>query len=140
MVAPVVESNVKLIDWQANYAGRTRRMASSAIRELLKLTAQRDIISFAGGLPAPEMFPVREFQEACDYVLRNEGPKALQYGETEGYGRGGADDPPRNGNCRPHIDTVDRSDCRRPGASVAPPPPSESRKGSWRVTRRPAVR
>ena len=86
MVAPVIESEVKLIDWQANYAGRTRRMASSAIRELLKLTAQRDIISFAGGLPAPELFPVREFQEACDYVLRNEGPKALQYGETEGYG------------------------------------------------------
>ena len=86
MVAPVIESEVKLIDWQANYAGRTHRMGSSAIRELLKLTAQRDIISFAGGLPAPEMFPVREFQEACDYVLRNEGPKALQYGETEGYG------------------------------------------------------
>jgi 2-aminoadipate transaminase len=86
MVAPVIESEVKLIDWQANYAGRTRRMASSAIRELLKLTAQKDIISFAGGLPAPEMFPVREFQEACDYVLRNEGPKALQYGATEGYG------------------------------------------------------
>jgi 2-aminoadipate transaminase len=86
MVAPVIESEVKLIDWQANYARRTHRMASSAIRELLKLTAQRDIISFAGGLPAPEMFPVREFQEACDYVLRNEGPKALQYGETEGYG------------------------------------------------------
>ena len=86
MVAPVIESEIKLIDWQANYAGRTRRMASSAIRELLKLTAQRDIISFAGGLPAPELFPVREFQEACDYILRNEGPKALQYGETEGYG------------------------------------------------------
>ena len=86
MVAPVIESEIKLIDWQANYARRTHRMASSAIRELLKLTAQRDIISFAGGLPAPEMFPVREFQEACDYVLRNEGPKALQYGETEGYG------------------------------------------------------
>ncbi len=86
MVAPVIESEVKLIDWQANYAGRTHRMASSAIRELLKLTAQRDIISFAGGLPAPEMFPVREFQEACDYILRNDGPKALQYGETEGYG------------------------------------------------------
>jgi 2-aminoadipate transaminase len=85
MIAPESETPVKLIDWDANYAGRTRRMSSSAIRELLKLTAQPDVISFAGGLPAPEMFPLREFQEACDYVLRNEGHKALQYGATEGY-------------------------------------------------------
>jgi 2-aminoadipate transaminase len=85
MATPEVEAPVKLIDWEANYAGRTRRMSSSAIRELLKLTALPDIISFAGGLPAPEMFPLREFQEACDYVLRNEGPTALQYGATEGY-------------------------------------------------------
>jgi 2-aminoadipate transaminase len=53
---------------------------------LLKLTALPDIISFAGGLPAPETFPVREFEEACAYVLRNEGALALQYGATEGYG------------------------------------------------------
>lgn len=73
------------VRWDAVYAERTARMKSSAIRELLKLTSQPDVISFAGGLPAPEMFPVREFQEACDYVLRNEGPQALQYGATEGY-------------------------------------------------------
>jgi 2-aminoadipate transaminase len=86
MVESVAEPDVKLIDWEVNYAGRTRRIKSSMIRELLKLTSQPDIISFGGGLPAPEMFPLREFQEACDFVLRNEGPKALQYGPTEGYG------------------------------------------------------
>jgi 2-aminoadipate transaminase len=85
MVSSENETTLKLIDWEVNYAGRTSRMSSSIIRELLKLTAQPDIISFAGGLPAPETFPVREFQEACDYVLRNEGAKALQYGPTEGY-------------------------------------------------------
>ena len=85
MIAPESDTPVKLIDWDANYAGRTKRMSSSAIRELLKLTSQPDVISFAGGLPAPEMFPLREFQEACDYVLRNDGHQALQYGATEGY-------------------------------------------------------
>jgi hypothetical protein len=42
------------------------KMGSSVIRELLKLTEQPDIISFAGGLPAPEVFPVKEFQDACN--------------------------------------------------------------------------
>jgi 2-aminoadipate transaminase len=85
MVTPENDTAIKLIDWETNYARRTRRMSGSVIRELLKLTSQPDVISFAGGLPAPEMFPVREFQEACDYVLRNEGAQALQYGATEGY-------------------------------------------------------
>ncbi|OGO09847.1 MAG: hypothetical protein A2Z66_10535 [Chloroflexi bacterium RBG_13_66_10] len=60
-------------------------MQSSVIRELLKLTVQPEIISFAGGLPAPEFFPVREFQEACRYVLDVSGPAALQYSPSEGY-------------------------------------------------------
>jgi 2-aminoadipate transaminase len=72
--------------WEYRFANRTQRMGSSVIRELLKLTEQADIISFAGGLPAPEVFPVKEFQEACDYVLQNLGAQALQYGATEGYG------------------------------------------------------
>jgi 2-aminoadipate transaminase len=62
-----------------------QRMGSSVIRELLKLTEQPDIISFAGGLPAPEVFPVKQFQEACNYVLNNFGAQALQYSTTEGY-------------------------------------------------------
>lgn len=60
-------------------------MGSSIIRELLKWTEKPDIISFAGGLPAPEVFPLKEFREACNYVLDNCGPQALQYGTTEGY-------------------------------------------------------
>lgn len=71
--------------WAERYAQRTQGMRSSAVRELLKLTEQPDIISFAGGLPAPEVFPVAEFQEACKNVLSEYGPKALQYSTTEGY-------------------------------------------------------
>ncbi|HSQ17934.1 MAG TPA: PLP-dependent aminotransferase family protein [Anaerolineales bacterium] len=71
--------------WDHRYAQRTQRMASSAVRELLKLTESPDIISFAGGLPAPDVFPVDEFSAACERVLRDEGARALQYGTTEGY-------------------------------------------------------
>ena len=71
--------------WKHRYAQRTQRMRSSAIRELLKLTAQPDVISFAGGLPAPELFPVEEFRSAADAVLRRAGAQSLQYSTTEGY-------------------------------------------------------
>ncbi|HEX2998416.1 MAG TPA: PLP-dependent aminotransferase family protein [Anaerolineales bacterium] len=71
--------------WEYRYAHRTQRMGSSVIRELLKLTEQPDIISFAGGLPAPDVFPLKQFREACNYVLDNLGPQALQYSTTEGY-------------------------------------------------------
>jgi len=60
-------------------------MGSSAIRELLKYTEKPDIISFAGGLPAPDVFPVEEFAAACERVLREQGAIALQYSTTEGY-------------------------------------------------------
>ena len=71
--------------WEYRYAHRMQKMGSSVIRELLKLTEQPDIISFGGGLPAPEVFPLKEFKEACDYVLDHDGAQALQYGTTEGY-------------------------------------------------------
>jgi 2-aminoadipate transaminase len=71
--------------WDYRYAQRTQRMASSAIRELLKLTEKPDIISFAGGLPAPDVFPIDAFREACERVLRDAWAQALQYGTTEGY-------------------------------------------------------
>ena len=57
----------------------------STIREILKVTAQPEIISFAGGLPAPELFPVAEVKAAADVVLTNNGAAALQYSESEGY-------------------------------------------------------
>ncbi len=72
--------------WDHRYAQRTQRMTSSAIRELLKLTEKPDIISFGGGMPAPEVFPVEDFAAACDRVLKEYGTLALQYGATEGYG------------------------------------------------------
>ena len=72
-------------NWDTLYAARTERIKSSAIRELLKLTQQPDIISFAGGLPAPDVFPVHLVKEACDIVLKTKPQTALQYGTTEGY-------------------------------------------------------
>lgn len=66
------------------FASRMDRMKASEIRELLKLTAQPDIISFAGGLPAPELFPVEEIAEVSKSLLMKEGRQLLQYATTEG--------------------------------------------------------
>jgi len=60
-------------------------MTSSFIRELLKVTAQPDVISFGGGFPAAELFPLERVKEACEKVLTENGAKALQYSQTEGY-------------------------------------------------------
>jgi 2-aminoadipate transaminase len=70
--------------WTERFAQRTQRMASSVIRELLKVTEKPDIISFAGGLPAKEVFPGAEIQSACERVLQEHGSSALQYSATEG--------------------------------------------------------
>lgn len=58
---------------------------ASEIREILKVTEQEDVISFAGGLPAPELFPIEEINEVNRIVLKEAGTKALQYTTTEGY-------------------------------------------------------
>jgi 2-aminoadipate transaminase len=71
--------------WAERFAQRTQRMGSSVIRELLKYTEKPDVISFAGGLPAPEVFPFAEVERAADTVLREQGKVALQYSPTEGY-------------------------------------------------------
>src|ERR1700745_3452720 len=71
--------------WKSRYAQRTLGVKSSAIRELLKVTQKPEIISFGGGLPAPDVFPVKRFEEACHKVLTEQGAQALQYGATEGY-------------------------------------------------------
>ena len=63
--------------WTSRYARRTKGIKSSAIRELLKITQRPEVISFAGGLPAPEIFPIRRFEEACQKVLSAKGPLAL---------------------------------------------------------------
>ncbi|MBU0493658.1 MAG: PLP-dependent aminotransferase family protein [Chloroflexi bacterium] len=71
--------------WEERYAERMEGMKSSVIRELLKITMQPDVISFAGGLPAPELFPIRDFGDACRYILSEQGHTALQYGPSEGF-------------------------------------------------------
>lgn len=70
--------------WVSSLAKRTERLKRSAIRELLKVTQYPDVISFAGGLPAPEFFPKREVEEACRYLIPTKGEIILQYGTTEG--------------------------------------------------------
>ncbi len=60
-------------------------MQRSTIREILKLTQQKDLISFAGGLPAPELFPLQKFTLAMEETLATDGASALQYDVTEGY-------------------------------------------------------
>lgn len=66
------------------YADRTSRMNSAVVKETLKLTAIPGIISFAGGMPAPEVFPVEEMKQAMVKVMEKTGAQALQYGPTNG--------------------------------------------------------
>ncbi len=68
----------------AKFAERTSRLRASTIREMLKVTQQPDVISFGGGLPAPELFPTREIAHCTAEVMDEYGAAALQYGVTEG--------------------------------------------------------
>lgn len=67
------------------FAKRVSDIQSSEVRELLKLTEQPDFISFAGGLPAPELFPIAEIAKANEILLKEDGAAALQYSTTEGF-------------------------------------------------------
>jgi 2-aminoadipate transaminase len=66
-------------------AQRAEKMNPSVIREILKVTEQPGIISFAGGLPSPQTFPIEAMREASERVLRQDGKAALQYAASEGY-------------------------------------------------------
>ncbi len=70
---------------ELHFAKRMSYIKASEIREILKVTEQDDVISFAGGLPAPELFPIEEINEINQIVLKEAGTKALQYTTTEGY-------------------------------------------------------
>lgn len=75
------------MNWENIFATRMGRMKASEIRELLKLLDQPDIISFAGGIPDPALFPVQAFQEAMtDALSPTHSSAALQYSVSEGYG------------------------------------------------------
>jgi len=67
------------------YAKRMEQLTNSDIGDLLKLIARPDIISFAGGLPAAELFPVDQLRQACDAVMEEMGKVACQYSSTEGF-------------------------------------------------------
>ncbi|HPI99363.1 MAG TPA: PLP-dependent aminotransferase family protein [Enterococcus sp.] len=67
------------------FAKRVADIQSSEVRELLKLTEQPEFISFAGGLPAPELFPVDEIKKVNEVLLEKDGQAALQYSTTEGF-------------------------------------------------------
>lgn len=67
------------------FSNRMENMKASEIREILKLTQQPEIISFAGGLPAPELFPVEQMAKVSSKVISSIGREAMQYSTTEGY-------------------------------------------------------
>jgi 2-aminoadipate transaminase len=73
-----------MMNWDTVFAERTSEMKRSTVREILKLTAKPEVISFAGGLPAPELFPVERIREATDTILAERGTEVLQYSTTEG--------------------------------------------------------
>lgn len=75
-----IEDNVRRL-----FSDRASSLKASEIREILKLTLDPEIISFAGGLPAPELFPVGEMLEVGANVMKTMGREALQYSTTEGY-------------------------------------------------------
>ena len=77
-----LDRDIPVLEWAPHLAVRTKGMKNSAIRELLKLTQVPDLISMAGGMPAPELFPLREIEEACRHICRENGARALQYGAT----------------------------------------------------------
>lgn len=68
----------------ARFAARTAHMRASTIREMLKVTQQPDVISFGGGLPAPELFPTEAIAQCTAEVMRDVGAQALQYSVTDG--------------------------------------------------------
>lgn len=70
---------------QIRFSERMNRVKASEIRELLKITERPEVISFAGGLPAPELFPIEELKHIAEAVLNGSGRMALQYATTEGY-------------------------------------------------------
>ncbi|ACE91822.1 probable aminotransferase protein [Rhizobium etli CIAT 652] len=75
-----------MLNWDTMFASRSSRMRASEIRELLKLLDRPDIISFAGGIPDPALFPDQQFKQAyADIFAGAAVNSALQYSVSEGY-------------------------------------------------------
>ncbi len=77
------QTDLRTTPWQLSE--RARKLTSSAIREILKVTERPEVISFASGLPSPATFPVEEMRHASERILRDQLAAALQYSATEGY-------------------------------------------------------
>jgi 2-aminoadipate transaminase len=73
------------LPWQRLFERSGKSLTGSDIRDLLEVTARPEVISFAGGLPAPELFPAAALRDAYSAVLTEDGGGALQYGPTEGH-------------------------------------------------------
>ncbi len=73
-----------MVDIERLYSDRAGKMRKSVIRELLKVTQDPEIISFAGGLPNPKSFPIEDLEGVIESVMKNYGKTALQYGTTQG--------------------------------------------------------
>jgi len=73
-----------MVNFDELYSDRAGKMRKSEIRELLKVTQDPEIISFAGGLPNPLSFPIQDLKIIVQNVLNNHGKVALQYGATQG--------------------------------------------------------
>jgi 2-aminoadipate transaminase len=73
------------LPWEQRFSKRAQHVKGSAVRELLKITEQPEFISFGGGLPAPDVFPVDAVARAAEHVLSTNAAYALQYSTTEGY-------------------------------------------------------
>ena len=73
-----------MIPWNDRFSDRMAHVRASEIRELLKLLDQPDILSFAGGIPDPALFPTEAIQAVCAEVLAGAGAQALQYSVSEG--------------------------------------------------------
>ncbi len=71
--------------WERRFSHRTQYMKASTIRKLLQFTVMPDVISFAGGLPAPKIFPAEKFIDSFTRTLKEKSAIALQYGSTDGY-------------------------------------------------------
>jgi 2-aminoadipate transaminase len=74
----------RLDPYERLYAHRTGTLRSSAMRDLMAVTSRPEVISLAGGLPDTKAFPADLLAEIVEGVARNDGPRALQYGPTEG--------------------------------------------------------
>lgn len=74
-----------MTNWLDLYSKRVATVRSTALRDMLQLTEQADVIGFAGGLPASDQFPIERFRAAADLVLKAQARRALQYSPTEGY-------------------------------------------------------